>query len=218
MKTTQKSPEAGSSPPVKQLLDQPETVITIGTGYERLINVACLSDEEIWTSGNDSTMKLYSINQGSQLKSITTKSGHWSFDIVATKSGDLVYTDYNERTLNIVENEKIEVIRLQNWIPRGVYTCSTSSDDLLVIMDSDDDKQTKVVQNEPFSPRGITTDSQSHILTADINNDCVHIIDQDGQFLRYIDFGMSRPWGLCTDSNDNLLVAEFRNTQDLTND
>ncbi|XP_062586147.1 uncharacterized protein LOC134247773 [Saccostrea cucullata] len=74
MKTAQKSPEDGSSPPVKQLLDKPETVTTIDTGYDDyLYNVACLSDEEIWTSGGDSTMKLYSINQGSLLKSITTK-------------------------------------------------------------------------------------------------------------------------------------------------
>ncbi|XP_061165282.1 tripartite motif-containing protein 2-like [Saccostrea echinata] len=273
MKTTQKSPEAGSSPPVKQLLDQPETVTTIdNTGYEYLYNVACLSDEEIWTGGNDSTMKLFSINRGSLLKSIRTKSGKIPSNIAVTKSGDLVYTDYWHRTVNIVKNEKIEeVIRLQNWKPKGV--CSTSSGDLLVIMDSKDKKQTKVVcysgstekktiqfddkgkplysfdttctyitenknrdicvsdnavvvvnqagklrfrytghtpapKNEPFNPRGITTDSQSHILRADCNNHCVHIIDQDGQFLCYIDCGLSVPWGLCADANDNLFIAQ----------
>ncbi|XP_061168954.1 uncharacterized protein LOC133178223 [Saccostrea echinata] len=280
MKTTQKSPEAGSSPPVKQLLDEPETVSTIDTGYEYLINVACLSDEEIWTSGKGNTMKLYSINQGSLLKSITTKSGKTSNDIAGTKSGDLVYTDYGNRTVNILKNEKIEeVIRLQNWEPLGV--CNTSSGDLLVIMYSNDYKQTKVVRysgstekqtiqfddkgkplyssgncyrfitenrnldicasdkgakavvvvnqagklrfrytghtpapkNKPFGPRGITTDSQSHILTADDYNDCVHIIDQDGQFLCYIDCGLSEPMGLCTDTNDNLFAAQYENRE-----
>ncbi|XP_062591073.1 tripartite motif-containing protein 55-like [Saccostrea cucullata] len=264
MKTTQKSPEAGSSPPVKQLLDEPEIVATIDTEYHfGLYNVASVSDEEIWTRGNDNTMKLYSINQGSLLKSITTKSGNTPRDIAVTKSGDLVYTD---DTVNIVKNEKIEeVIRLQNWRPKGV--CSTSSGDLLVTMISDDKKLTKVVRyscstdeqtiqfddknkplyssdtryitenrnldicvsdsgakavvvvnqagklrfrytghtpapkNQPFNPRGITTDSQSHILTADYNNECVHIIDQDGQFLRYIDHVLF-PWGLCLDTND----------------
>ncbi|XP_061167324.1 uncharacterized protein LOC133176180 [Saccostrea echinata] len=285
MKTTQKSPEA--APPVKQLLDEPETVTTIDTGYKSyLYNVACLSDEEIWTSGFDSTMKLYNINQGSLLKSITIKSGYKPSDIAVTKSGDLVYTDYLDRTVNIVKNEKIEeVIRLQNWRPEGV--CSTSSGDFLVIMDSDDNTQTKVVcysgstekqtiqfddknkplyssglyvryittsdyitenrnldicvsdwgaravvvvnqagklrfrytghtpapKNKSFSPVGITTDSQSHILTADYNNDCVHIIDQDGQFLRYIDCGLSEPIGLCTDTNVNLFVAQYGNRQ-----
>ncbi|XP_062601188.1 uncharacterized protein LOC134262881 [Saccostrea cucullata] len=277
MKTTLKSPEAGSSPPVKQLLDEPETVTTIDTGYRSLYSVACLSDQEIWTSGEDSTMKLYSINQGSLLKSIRTRSGFIPWDIAVTKSGDLVYTDYyKDRTVNILKSEKLEeLISLQEWEPRNVN--STSSGDLLVIMYSDDRKQTKVVRysgstekqtiqfddkgkplyssdsynryitenrnldicvsenkakavvvvnqagklrfrytghtpapkNKPFSPRGITTDSQSHILTADNENECVHIIDQDGQFLRYIDCGLS-PWGLCTDTNDNLFVAQNR--------
>ncbi|XP_061177459.1 uncharacterized protein LOC133186247 [Saccostrea echinata] len=281
MKTTQKSPEAGSSPQVKQLRDESEIVTTIKTGYGiYLFNEACLSDEDIWTSGKDSTMKLYSINQGSLLKSITTKSGEWPSNIAVTKSGDLVYTDYVERTVNIVKNEKIEeVIRLQNWKPKDV--CSTSSGDL-VIMNNDESNQSKVVcytgssekqtiqfddkgnplyspsslcfryitenrnldicvsddtaravvvvnqagklsfrytghtpapKNEPFNPRGITTDSQNHILTADYNNDCVHIIDQDGQFLRYIDCKLSDPMGLCTDTYDNLFVAQRNNRQ-----
>ncbi|XP_062588692.1 uncharacterized protein LOC134250345 [Saccostrea cucullata] len=236
MKTTQKSPEAGSSPQVKQLLDEPVIVTNINTGYGQLYNVACLSNEEIWTSGHDNTMQLYNISQGSLLKSITTKSGKRPEDIVVTKSGDLVYTDHNDRTVNIVKNEKIEeVIRIQNsWRPEGF--CSTSTGDLLVIMGSDENKPTKVVQNKnqdicvsdcgagavvvvnqagklrfkytghtpapknrPFRPvrlHGITTDSQSHILTADNNNKCVHIIDPEGQFLRYIDCELSYPWGL----------------------
>ncbi|XP_062569512.1 uncharacterized protein LOC134231563 [Saccostrea cucullata] len=210
MKTTQKSLEAGSSPPVKQMLAEPETVTTIHTGYSHILyNVSCLSDKEIWTSGDDKTMKLYSINQGSLLKSITTKSRNIPDDIAVTKNGDLVYTDYSDRTVNIVKNEKIEeVIRLQNWLPLGV--CSTFCGDLLIIMDSYDNKPTK---NQQFNPVGITTDSQSHILTADYRNDCVHIIDQDGQFLCYIECGLSKPWGLCTDTNDNLFAAQVRNRQ-----
>ncbi|XP_061168947.1 uncharacterized protein LOC133178217 [Saccostrea echinata] len=229
-------------------------------------------------------MKLFSINQGSLLKTITTKSGNMPYAMVVRKNTDLVYTDYDDRTVNIVKNEKIEeVIRLQNWRPHRV--CSTYSSDLLVTMDSDDNKQSKVVRysgstekqtiqfddkgknlystgspyfrcikyisenrnldvcvsddgaralvvvnqagklrfrytghtpvpnNLPFSPRGITTDSQSHILTVDCNNHCVHIIDQDGQFLRYIDCGLRYPWGLCIDTIDNLFVAQWQNNQ-----
>lgn len=62
--------------------------------------------------------------------------------------------------------------------------------------------------NQAFSPRGVTTDSYCHILIADTNNKCVHIIDQDGKFLQYIDCGMRKPWGLCIDSRDFLYLAD----------
>lgn len=62
---------------------------------------------------------------------------------------------------------------------------------------------------KPFNPYGVATDSMCHILIADFDNNVVHILDRNGQFVFYIgSCHLQYPWDLSTDCNDNLLVAE----------
>uniref|UniRef100_A0A8W8LZ77 Tripartite motif-containing protein 2 n=1 Tax=Magallana gigas TaxID=29159 RepID=A0A8W8LZ77_MAGGI len=64
-------------------------------------------------------------------------------------------------------------------------------------------------KENPFKPRGIATNNQSQILVADFDNNCIHILNQDGQFLRLID-DINEPCGLSVDTLDNLFVAEYK--------
>lgn len=62
-----------------------------------------------------------------------------------TRSGDLDYTDYQGKTVDIITNKQIrKMISLKGWVP--LYVCTTVTGNLLVIMNSDNDKSTKVVR------------------------------------------------------------------------
>jgi hypothetical protein len=265
----------GSLSSKSPLLVEPQLKETIHTGYEDLFSVSCLSDDQLWARGNSRIIELLDC-QGERLKSIQTDSGNWPQDIEVTQDGNLLYTDPDKRSVNLVKSKHIQtVITQQGWIPRKV--CSSSTGELLVIMARDDYRQCKVsryfgsteiqtiqfddqgrplyssgrntkcicenrnldicvadraakavvvvkqlgklhfsyngnfsIDKRLFDPVGITTDSQSHILITDCNNNRIHILEQNGLFLCYIDnCHLCGPFGLCVDTRDNLFVAEL---------
>ncbi|XP_078313319.1 uncharacterized protein LOC111114922 [Crassostrea virginica] len=233
--STVPSPGAESSPPARPLLDVPRLITDIPTtGYRNLYNVSCLSHEEIWTSGYNKIMQLYNL-KGELLKSVQTKSGNVPQDIAVTRSGGLVYTDYGDRSINLVSGTQIQtLIRLRGWRPRRL--CSTSSGDLLVIMTSDDG-QTKVVrysgstetqtiqqddQGKPLYSSGygykyLSENRNSDICVADCDACAVVVVSAAGK-LRFRYTGPPstpgesfRPRGITTDSRANILTSDHEN-------
>ncbi|XP_052679875.1 E3 ubiquitin-protein ligase TRIM36-like [Crassostrea angulata] len=279
---TMNSPSAETSTPERPFIDKPQIITEIKTKFgffSQLFSVSCVDDEAIWVCGSDKVMRLYNL-RGELVTSMKTKSGNKPNDIAVTRSGDLIYTDKKERTVNIMKDTQIDaVIKLQGWKPS--HLCSTSSDDLLVVMESDDDTQTKVVRysgstekqsiqydakgqplyssdgynnikyicenrnldicvsdnraravvvvnqsgklrftytgplfdpKKSLDPHGITTDSQSRILIADRKICNIHILEEDGQFIRYIcndKYESGIPWGICVDTSDNLFITDW---------
>ncbi|XP_065929339.1 uncharacterized protein [Magallana gigas] len=260
---------------VRELLDEPELVATIQTGYENVYNVTYLNEDCVWTFESTKDIKCFNM-KGELLHTVSNKSKQPPNDIAVDSDGNLLFCDGTSSTVNKVKNGQTEeLIRLRGWGPCNL--CVTSNGDLLVTMYSDYKTQSKVVRysgstekqtiqfddegkplysrklgakyitenrnydicvadseagavvvvnqngklrwryighpsvtkKEPFIPVVITTDSQSRILTADCYNHCIHILDQDGQFLRYIDnCDLEYPFGLCVDNNDILFVSE----------
>ncbi|XP_065927715.1 uncharacterized protein [Magallana gigas] len=60
-----------------------------------------------------------------------------------------------------------------------------------------------------FGCSGVATNSKCHIVVADEYNDVLHVIDQNGQFLTYVDnCKLQRPGDLCADGDDILYVIQ----------
>nr|XP_022305050.1 uncharacterized protein LOC111112043 [Crassostrea virginica] len=232
------SPGAESSPPARPLLDVPRLITDIPTTEDReQYNLSCLSDDEIWITGDNKIIELYNL-KGEVLKSVQTKSGNVPWDIAVTRSGGLVYADTGDRSINLVSGTQIQtLITLRGWTPYGL--CSTSSGDLLVIMTSDDDrKQTKVVrysgstekqtmqrddQGKPlYSSCGIKyliENSNSDICVSDEDACAVVVVSAAGKLrFRYTGppsaSGESfRPYGITTDSQANILTSDCDNNR-----
>ncbi|XP_048741733.2 E3 ubiquitin-protein ligase TRIM71-like [Ostrea edulis] len=262
---------------LQKLLEQAKSITTIPTGVNPLHHVACVGVDEAWVSGGDKTIRRVDIH-GSVRDTVTTTCQYCPNHITVTRQGELVYSDGDSRTVNIVRHGRSETLITipQGWHP-GILCC-TKSGDILVSMYTTDFSQRKIVRyqghtvkqeidrdddGEPiykggkyplyvvennngdicasdnnadtvvvvnksgrvrfrydgtparrkksFNPVPIVTDSMSQIIVADINNDCLHILDQNGQFLRCVDnCGLDKPQGLSVDSEGRLWVGLYK--------
>ena len=152
-----------------------------------------------------------------------------------TRSGDLVYADPGDRSINLVSGTQIyTLITLQGWIP--LYLCGTFSGDLLVIMTSDDEKQTKVVRYSgstekqsiqwddqgkplytPYGTKYISENRISDICVADCIAGAVVVISAAGK-LRFRYTGPPStpgepfyPRGITTDTRGNIMTSDQNN-------
>ncbi|XP_052766726.1 uncharacterized protein LOC128207696 [Mya arenaria] len=65
--------------------------------------------------------------------------------------------------------------------------------------------------DQPFLPHGITCDHEGHILVSDWNNDCVHVLDREGNFLMNIinqKDGIEGPNAVAIDKKGRLWVGD----------
>nr|XP_022303445.1 uncharacterized protein LOC111111012 [Crassostrea virginica] len=109
------------------------------------------------------------------------KDGEYSLFMSENNNGDLCVSDGNADTLVVVDNTGKVRFRYNGTPAR---------------------------RHKSFAPRYIVTDALSQIIVADINNNCLHILNQDGQFLRCVDdCGLEKPYGLSVDSEGRLWVG-----------
>uniref|UniRef100_K1PU24 Tripartite motif-containing protein 2 n=1 Tax=Magallana gigas TaxID=29159 RepID=K1PU24_MAGGI len=222
-------PAALYSSPLKELMEEPEIIRSIQSCHSAcLYSVVCRGNDMVFTTGNDCTIESIRLTEkgGSKMQRARTESGNKPWDITLDKDGHLVYTDGDKQTINLKKNDKTQtLLTLDNGNPlighkyiaenRNLDICVVDCQaGAVVVLDQAGRLRFRYTggitapKNRLFCPLGLATDSQCQILISDISNNCIDVIDQDGQFLRYIDCGLKCPWGICTDKNDHLLVAE----------
>ena len=175
------------------LLDEQRILGETQTKCIRLRKVSCLSDSELWTFRmDDNILRLYNL-QGELLRSVQTKSGNIPADIAVFLSRDLVYTDWHDRSINLVNGTQIHtLIKLLGWRPREL--CSTPFGDLLVFLHSDDGQQSKVVRYSGFTEKqSIQWDDQGKPLYT------------FGRYTKYL--SENKNLDICVSDNDALAVV-----------
>lgn len=65
--------------------------------------MSCLNDSEYWTCGDDKSMRLDNL-KGESLKTVKTSLRNMLKDITVTRNTNLVFTDYNDGSLNSLQN------------------------------------------------------------------------------------------------------------------
>ncbi|XP_062588234.1 uncharacterized protein LOC134249893 [Saccostrea cucullata] len=111
------------------------------------------------------------------------QGGEYGVFVVENNNGDIVASDGNASTVVVVDRTGKVRFRYNNKPPGG---------------------------KESFCPGQIVTDSMGHIIVVDYQNDCLHILDQNGQFLRCVDnCGLEYPNGLSVDSEGRLWVGLY---------
>uniref|UniRef100_K1QPH6 Tripartite motif-containing protein 3 n=1 Tax=Magallana gigas TaxID=29159 RepID=K1QPH6_MAGGI len=199
------------------------------------IDIAVDSDGDLLYI-NGITKTVYKVKNG-QTEKLIRLQGWGPRNLCVTSNGDLLLTMYNDdytqskvvRYSGSTEKQTIQFDDKGKPLYSGNYCtkyitekgnhdiCVADMGAGAVVVVNQDGKlrwrytgHPSVTENNAFKPFGITTDSQCHILTTDTNNHRIHILDQNGQFLRYIDnCDLKLPWGLSVDNNDNLFVCGY---------
>ena len=101
--------------------------------------------------------------------------------IAENVNGDIVVTDFNYKKKQVIAVNRLGIFR---------YTYSE--------------------KESAFYPMGVVTNSFGHVIVTNFSGHKIHMLDRDGQFLRYIipEGGIKYPRAVCRMENGEIIVGE----------
>lgn len=112
----------------------------------------------------------------------------YPFRIAVNTNGDICVSDYGDGTRGVTILQRDGTVKC--WY-KGQPATKAS--------------------DQPFLPHGIVCDGNGYILVSDWNNDCVHVLDKDGNFMLYLvnaKDGLEGPNALGLDGRGYLWVGD----------
>ena len=124
------------------LMDKVRVIATIPTTYSPLYGVSCVGEAEAWIYGKNKIITRIDIH-GAVKDTVTAKCLEWPAGISVTRSRELIYSDDNTDTVNIVRDGKSEILITAPWGWRPGELCCTRSGIILVHVYKGNGPQTK---------------------------------------------------------------------------
>ncbi|XP_062583855.1 uncharacterized protein LOC134245599 [Saccostrea cucullata] len=185
---------------------------------------------------SDHGNKSVNIVRGGRIEILFTPPDDWiPWGVCCTRSGDILVNVYrnsknkiicydgitmntmkeiaeDEQGNQIFKNGRFSLFLVENV--NGDICVSDPNAKILLVLDKRGrvkfryDGTPAARQKKLFNPTQIATDSMRQIIVIDFNNSCLHILDQNGQFLRCVDnCGLCKPIGLSVDIEGRLWVG-----------
>eukprot|EP00105_Crassostrea_gigas_P030844 XP_011453306.1 PREDICTED: tripartite motif-containing protein 45 [Crassostrea gigas] len=218
-----------------KLMEKMTLLSSIETALSAVYSLSCMENGELWVHGTDNSIMRIDRNHR-KLERIKTMSFDGNVGITLKQEGELVYTDFEDRSVNILKKSQTHaVIRLSGWKPRDV--CATLEGDLLVSMTSDDEKTAKIVKyrntkalkeyyhdlrGRPLFPTGdtalhVTENRNWDVCVAVSSAQVVIVLNGLGAVrFKYSDKSGKkefRPMGIATDGQCHIMVTDYFNSR-----
>ncbi|XP_013397870.1 tripartite motif-containing protein 2-like [Lingula anatina] len=150
---------------------------------------------------NDNCTKI-AVAQGEKKRSVSvfsidTKGQITLTDVIKDKDGKQLFN--SPYKVAYMSNESLVVSDTSNQL----HILTPSGDPLY---------QYTGPENKLGQHRGVCVDAYDNILVSDYDNNCIHLVSQDGKFIQYIATkadGLYKPWGCAINQDGDLVVTEL---------